>query len=90
MFSGELLSGLILIFSRQLALNHIARKKTVKISAFCKVTTYCHQGSCKTTLKLVFTKTLKLGKASAVAAAALARQVRRRGGYGGQGKQKCL
>jgi hypothetical protein len=52
-------------FSRQLALNHIAPKKTVKISAFCKVTTCCQQGGCKRTMKLVFTTTLKTVKISA-------------------------
>jgi hypothetical protein len=40
------------------------------------------------TLKLVFTNKAEIGKASAVAAAAMARQVRRRGSHGGQGKQE--
>jgi hypothetical protein len=40
-------------------------EKTVKISAFFKVTTTCQQGIYKRTLKLVFTKTLKTVKFSA-------------------------
>jgi hypothetical protein len=43
--SPERFRGRVLIFSRQLALNHIAPKKTVKISTFCKVITSCQQGT---------------------------------------------
>jgi hypothetical protein len=39
-------------------------------------------------LKLLLTKSAKMGKASAGAEAVLARQVRRRGSHDGQGKRK--
>src|SRR5271157_3388274 len=51
---------IIFNFLKQLALSHAALKKNVKIAAFCKVITCCQRGIYKNTLKVVFTKTLKL------------------------------